>query len=584
MMPETASAPSEPATPLEHPVAVLEQLELARGQLEARFLAAGNMLSAAVDGIGAIIAVLDKLILSADPVTTAATTGDLGVAAARLSALPAAQAARRAIVAAIGESGVSLDQYIFDMWRSLAYMRAFAVNIKITASGIASYNTDFAVFAQGISGSIEQGRAELDGLQTDVVALKRELKKANAHGAALESRCNALIPAIPNDLSASAKVMGSHHQQIATAAGGAAELARDIRKKVGRILAALQIGDITRQRIEHVQTGLGMLETCRAALPAEPAARLASLFYALMLAQLEATVADFAADVAAIDTGIAGLAGDLLELLRLGEVAYGRTAGEKDGFLRTLDRRVAQALGLVREIEVADQIAVATGEAVSAAVQALTARVAALQQIKADVHYMAVNTTLKSTRVGEAGRPLGVIAVELRAHGGHLATAAAACLTILEALRLSASTLIDDDASSTQGTQAAAAALGTASERIRAAGDRSEGDITVLSSEGETLLRLLRSSSSRTGLLGDIGATLDDAVATLAAAGGDAMASRAGIEEPLRTLLTGVGAIYTMAQERSVQHAFAAAWGLAAALDPGPAAPPADADLADALF
>jgi hypothetical protein len=53
----------------------------------------------------------------------------------------------------------------------------------------------------------------------------------------------------------------------------------------------------------------------------------------------------------------------------------------------------------------------------SAAVSAreLTERIAGIQNIRADVQMMALNTTLKCSRIGETGKPLGVIAVELRA-------------------------------------------------------------------------------------------------------------------------------------------------------------------------
>jgi hypothetical protein len=58
--------------------------------------------------------------------------------------------------------------------------------------------------------------------------------------------------------------------------------------------------------------------------------------------------------------------------------------------------------------------------------------------MRADVQMMALNTTLKCSRIGETGKPLGVIAVELRAHAGHLETSAARTLTSLEGLSASA--------------------------------------------------------------------------------------------------------------------------------------------------
>jgi hypothetical protein len=542
---------------------VSAQLENARGVIEGNFLAAGDVLSQAVDGIGAMITALDELMETLDPATIRATTLDLSTAGASLLALPGKQATRRATIEHLGQQRVALYGCIFDMRRSLEYMGAFAINIKIAASAIVSADADFGLFAQDISKCIKQGREELDMLFADVAALQRELQKAVTNGTLLERRCEALIPAIPDELDASARVMSDHQQSVAAAAGDAGSLARDVRGKVGQILVALQIGDTTRQRIEHIQAGLGMAAERRAELSAEQTDRVAAHLHALLAAQLAATVEDFGHQAAEINQSMTGLAEDLSKLLRLRDLAYGQGAGEADGFLRKLERRVEQALGLVLEIEGADRVALETGTAVAKAARDLTARVAAIQAVKANVYYMAVNTTLKATRIGEAGRPLSVIAVELHRHSGLLEASAAECLNVLESLAGSAATLLDDPAASgaEDETQAAAKALSAASLRIRAAGDRTEGDITVLAQQGETLQHLLH-QPARLSLQSDISAALDEAAATLANLGADAGACDEDVAAPLSGVLARLSALYTMAQERTVHRPFVEGWGI----------------------
>jgi hypothetical protein len=54
------------------------------------------------------------------------------------------------------------------MRQHLAYLRVFAINIKITSGGIAAAGPEFAIFAQEICDCIELGRAQLDTFRADL--------------------------------------------------------------------------------------------------------------------------------------------------------------------------------------------------------------------------------------------------------------------------------------------------------------------------------------------------------------------------------------------------------------------------------
>ena len=308
-----------------------------------------------------------------------------------------------------------------------------------------------------------------------------------------------------------------------------------------------------------------MLARYQAALSPDQRGRLGGLVHALLAAQLAATVEEFSQNVAEINTSMAALIGDLGELLRLRDAAYGQAAGEKDGFLRTLARQIGLALELVFEIEAADRVATETGTLVADAATNLAARVTSIQAIKADVNLMAINTTLRSNRVGEAGRPLRVVAVELGQHGGDLENSAAECVTVLDKLICSAAELSDGkcgEPGSETETQAAARALSAASGRIRNAGDRTEADIAALANQGEALLGTLGQFSTRFDLPGDIGEMLDAAASVLAGLALPIMPDSDDVAAPLRVLLAEICALYTMAQERTVHEQLVAFWGI----------------------
>ncbi|HKR88552.1 MAG TPA: hypothetical protein VJS38_10285, partial [Phenylobacterium sp.] len=66
---------------------VIQGLEQARSVIEQRFLAAGEVLALAVDGVGRLIGALDELAGALDPATVAATRAELSVAARSLLGL-----------------------------------------------------------------------------------------------------------------------------------------------------------------------------------------------------------------------------------------------------------------------------------------------------------------------------------------------------------------------------------------------------------------------------------------------------------------------------------------------------------------
>ncbi len=557
--------------PASAPTPVRFRLDTAHRAVEARFLQAGEVLAQAVEGVGALIGSLDQLARAVDPATVDATVAELNAASASLLVLPGQHAQRRAVIHRLGGAGVGLTACIDDMRRNLAYLRVFAINIKITAAGVAAAGAEFGLFAQEICDRIERGRAQLEAFNADLQTLRDGLATALGHEDILAQHCDSLLPAVPNGLTASAADMAAYHQQIKQVATDATAFARDVQKKVGSALAALQIGDITRQRIEHAQQALDHLAAVDDLAP-EPQARLEALVHGLLADQLRATAADFHRDVARIGQNMSGMATDAAEILRLRDLAFGRQTG--GGFLKRMETHVEQALDLVDRMEQAGLSAVDVGQSAAAGAAHLSAQIAGLQSIKTDVQQMALNTTLKCTRIGETGKPLAVIAVELRMHAGALDTSAQDALAALSGLSDEAASLSDVPEEGGAGQ-----ALADAAARLRAAGQAVEADLGGLARQGETVVNALRHAAGRLDFQREIGATLDEAA--------DALAAQAGaprIDElaaPLSALLAVIAKTYTMASEREVHRAYVASLDLdAAPLAPEPAAATDD----DVLF
>jgi hypothetical protein len=552
----TATASDTPV-PTRSGAQLLARLESAREVVEGRFLEAGDVLSRAVEGVGALIAGLDGMRDNLDTETVATTTADLARAAESLNLLPESLDERRARVAELVRFSDSLTGCIEDMRQHLAYLRVFAINIKITSGGIAAAGPEFAIFAQEIYDCIEMGRTLLDGLNTNLTALDRTLRGALIHENALARDCMALLPAVPDALTGSATAIAAHHARIASVTVDAAALAREVQKKVGAGLAALQIGDITRQRIEHVQAGLRELDEAPEfdALADEARGRARAFTCRLLAAQLAATAEAFHRDVSRIGENVTGMAADASELLRLRDLAYGQSDGADANFLKTLEGTVGQALGLVDDVTNGEQAAEDVSRSAAAAVRGLTDRIASIQNIRADVQMMALNTTLKCARIGDTGKPLGVIAIELRQHANHLEKSAAETLTALDGLFAAAEAVRRGPGHDADERKAAAAAtvLTDAVSRIGKAGDGVESALAAAARQGAGVVDLLRSAAGRFDFQRQIGVVLDEAADELSGMAGDG-AVAVDIAPALRSLMARLAKQYTMAQEREVHR------------------------------
>ena len=567
------------------PSPVAARLDRARRAVEGRFLEAGEVLGRAVDGLGLLVASLDQLGRALNTETVGVTTAELEASAAHLIALPARHTERRQSMQGMAAMGAQLAGGIEDMRRNLSYLRVFAINIKIIAGGIREADDEFGDFAQEIRDRIEDGRAQLDAFDGELQSLSGVFQQAIARELALADRCAALLPAVPEGLNASAAAMVDHHRRIAQAAADVTQVARRVQQKVGQALGALQIGDITRQRIEHVGEALALLEAAPD-LSADQRSRLSAFIHDLLSAHLRATAADFHRDVARIGAAMDGIAQDAGEILRLRDLAFGRTEDGGQGFLRALEGHVGQALALVEEMSRADQDALTVGGQAAAAAAGLSARIADLREMKTDVQYMALNTALKCSRIGDAGKPLAVIATELRIHAVHMDTFAQDALTAVEALShdsegLSLVGKVGGDDEGMGGAAEVGKVLGEVTQRLRDAGDAVEADLVSLARQGDAMVGALQQMAGRMDFEREIGATLDDAATALSEAGG----APAGedLAGPLSDLLAQIGKRYTMVQERVVHQAFVESLPFAmAAAEAVAEAPKADPD--DVLF
>jgi methyl-accepting chemotaxis protein len=554
---------------------IARTLEAARSQVEERFLEGGAVLLSVTDG-------LNRLLSSLDNVTNRLSTSegsdagpDLRSTVRSLADLPGAEKTRRDALSALAGTVYLLRKHVADMQETMRYLRTFAVTVKITGAGL----PEFAGFAQEILERISSGTEEVNGFAAHLHRLEKEVKLALTFGTNMAKSYSETVPDVVDGLRDDAGKIAEHRQYLAMVARDVAAVARGIQGKVGSTLSALQIGDITRQRIEHVQSTFALLEDFLDGpegrnLDADARRRLGNVIHHLTAAQMSDMCRDFHRDSQNVVKTIASFGNDTREILRLRDQMKGGGAGN---FMRALESSVSAAHEIVQQVDAATQQAGQVSRSTLDTAASLLESIGNIRAVKTDIHYMALNTNLRCSRLGEEGKSINVVTAELRIFAGKLDDSADAIVDGLPALEAAAGKV-------TRSTDAAAGDLGEnltdAVADIRAAADTMESELRILSERGSEVAGKIGLLIGKLDFQRDLGDVLAGCADRLEELAGDEIADVSDLAEILAPLDRRIVKLYTMAQERTVHRFTVPAFDAAV---PGTAGT-ADEDLfADAL-
>jgi uncharacterized protein YukE len=556
---------------------LVSRLEGARSRIEQRFLDGGVVLLSVLDLLNRMVASLEKLSSSLDDETAEATTARLVATIDQLTALPGIEQTRQQHLASIAITEKSLGGYIADMQETLRYLRTFATTAKITGAAI----PDFSGFADEILERIQFGAGAVSALGAKIGTLGSVIDAASAGGGHALERFHRSVPDIAGNLSRNAADLTAQRRHLSQLAGKVGASARRVQGKVATTLSSMQIGDITRQRIEHCQSAFGFLEDYLGACALDAAAseRLTALVRHLVHEQLIEIASDFERECKTVVGTIRSFGADIDGLMVLhGEMDAG-DGHSADRAMRTLEADITAARTVVGDIEQAADKANALGSNTVETVQELLKDVKTIQLVRTDIQYMALNTNLRCGKLGEEGRAINVVTAELRTFSGQLDDTAERILTTLQSLK--------DDACKLGEAGAGAGGslddhLEDVLDHVRRAGDRMEEDMEALRACGADM-------SAKAGrIIGDLdfNAELGDVLADCSARAGelvgDDLPDVTGLEEALHDLGSRIARTYTMISEREIH---ARVFGTPVEMTSAPAAAQSDEDLFDdALF
>ena len=518
--------------------------------IDARFVTVGKTLAQAVEAIDGIVTALRDATSTFQTGEGAAAVSNLTSAARRLSGVGDQMHERAQEMGEIQQASRRLSAYISEVQKSLHVLHIFGLNVKIAASGAET----FVDFANTMSGQLAAGEEEVGALQTKLNGLATSLRSMEHNDRLLASECARVVPHVPDRLEADAASLRRHQAMLAELAEKNAGLARSIQGSVANVLGAIQVGDIARQRLEHVLEGYADMQAtlASAGLSTEDEAAARDHLLRLLLAQLASSAQEFRTETQAL---VRSLRNMVPEADRL--IALSKGGGSEDGqvFLRSLEAGIAEASAMIAQLQLADAQAAETLRIIVDTVDDLSGRAAAMRILRLEVQQMAINIGLKCRRVEAIGRPVAVIANEIRASSDALdqtikqITAESAGLGAIS-LRMRQHA----DAQTEQEGDGLASSLNA----IREGALRTEQAMAVSEKMASGLLGALRSTTDELEESLDLGAALERIEELLMLELGDRepLSLEGRDVQVVHSVMERLARSYTMASERLVHETF----------------------------
>ncbi len=466
----------------------LDELKPAAADTETLFLAVGEHLGHAATALGTMTEVFGALRERLETPELVHAIACLEQAATGIAAIGRRNAGSLAELEQMEATTILIRSRLARLCKTISEVRLLSINARIESALVADSTVDFTVFTHEIgrlSGLAEEGLGQLG---QELAALGSVVGEARGGRQRFEQTQRDSLGMVGDRIGRSLATAETHRHEASEAVTAIADKARQIGARVGAAVMALQIGDISRQRIEHVCEALTGLDDPAAmgadmALSEEARSSLTARLCHLQAAQLIGTADELDDGACVAMANLGALIDEAGRVQDMGSRVFGGADREHGSFLLELAEQMRNAEALIRGYASARANTETLVHAVSDRVSAMVSHVQAVHSIEIDLRIMGLNATLKCNRLGTGGRALSVIAQTLRTYAGSTVADAGELMAGLEAV------------------------IATA----RGLGTHSDGD-----DGGTALADLMAAMSVAAGVLKNTGTDMADALMTLA--------------------------------------------------------------------
>ncbi|MBH5388869.1 chemotaxis protein [Bradyrhizobium diversitatis] len=484
--------------------------------------------------------------------------------AARLSDLAQALPAESALLETIGKSTAEASALLKPLFKHIQMITIIARSARIEAAALDGDREGFLAFTQEAYDLGKAVQGAIEGCARDQQRLSEAVATAFGRQKEFESRYRNQLAAESAELGSAYSGLHDQRRNSSHLADRAGSSTRKIAEAVGSAIVSLQAGDSTRQRLEHVSHGLGLVAGAAPSLVPEPIASDdgARAICQLQAAQLRDAQREFGGDIGQIVRALTAILHDAGSVVGHGRTLFGGEDGGSSSFLTRIKQTLAHASTLIATCEGAGR---SVDEALAIVEDTLTKfrqAIAGLAEATIDITLIGMNAGLKASHLGSRGSAFVVIANELKATADHVSVGAGRLKPVLDGIERSAGELKE---LRVQGDPTQLAKLEPrilqALREVEAGNERLGKLMSRLVDEGAEFEGLMNSALGLMTTLGEGSAALPAVAARLETASAAAQQPRPQAQD--EAVLDQLFARYTMERERDVHREFLQTFGLA---------------------
>jgi hypothetical protein len=483
----------------------------------------------------------------------------------RLNDVAMALPAEAALLGDIGEQAKQACAILKLLSGHIQMITIVARSARIEAASFDGERQSFLDFTREAFELGQAAQRSVEASARDGIQLAKAVEVALARQTEFESLHRSELLSVATGLVSARSELKAQQVNGAKLTETSATAASRIAAAIAEAVMALQSGDATRQRLEHISQGLGrMPQPVPSLVPAAPGAIAPAAWPVgqLQAEQLNDTKRAFDQDLARTVSALGAIMCDVGGLVAQSRAIYGGENDDASSFLTVVKQRLSQASNLIAACEQSGVLVDDALSVVTETVGRFREAISGLGDAVGDIILIGMNASLRAARAGAKGNAFVVIANELKAAADQMSAGAHRLRPVLDRIETLVGKLRERRA---QGDTAELARLEpavlNALQEVEAGNEQLVGLMTRLARESAAFDELLGRARDRMIALDQASAALPSLAAAIAA-------QNAAPEQPLlsaadESLLAELFTRYTMEREREVHREVFRRFGVA---------------------
>ncbi|HTJ02123.1 MAG TPA: hypothetical protein VL492_04980 [Methylovirgula sp.] len=538
-------------------------------QCERACLDVGMGLGEAIPGLSDLSGFFTTLAQSLESEEFRRAGGDLKAVAREIGAIGRdLQQESRALVELVDLNKV-VGRLIEDLAGNLRVIAALVFNVKIEAALLNDHETNMIDFADDLKRLSSKAVRALEAYQTTHSKLYELLRRSCDGQIKFEEEYQTKLFEVSAGIAASLETVEIRRRDISKNLTEIGQQSQNIGMQIGQAVMALQVGDSTRQRIEHAQTGLHLaasidtgddiLDGQVSAIDEPLRSSLVAQICRLQSLQINSALDQFLSEMITVERLLENLEHEADGLASRGRTLFGSQDEGSDSFVDELKQKLQLAHSMIEECQAARASVDNTARAVDTTIADLLQRTSGLSEIVMDITMIGLNTILKSSHLGQRGKCLTVIAQELQSYATEVVQGIKDLPATLQKVTAVVERFADiGKAHGADQMLALSNRMASAIESFDQSGTQMSDALTRLKTQTGTIGGTLNDATLRLGVGDDIQRTLKAAVESIDVVA-TTIADQDLWDETADQIFQKLRAAYTMASERQIHDGFVGA-------------------------